>query len=106
MLRISVARSLISWAGSIQRSAFVDEILATLRDSRSCSIRSAAKTAHRKPAEVLKADAELLAVMTVLDECAEDSSSRPGGELAPLFTEGMTKALWTRQTLTHKSPHA
>jgi WD40 repeat protein len=44
-----------------------------------------------KPAGVLAVNAGLLIVIDALDECAEDNSGRPGGELLPLLLSGLLK---------------
>jgi WD40 repeat protein len=44
-----------------------------------------------KPAGVFAVNAGLLIVIDALDECAEDNSGRPGGELLPLLLRGLLK---------------
>jgi WD40 repeat protein len=44
-----------------------------------------------KPAGVLAVNAGLLIVIDAMDECTEDTSGRPGGELLPLLLRGLLK---------------
>jgi hypothetical protein len=78
-----------------QQSAFADMISAKLRDSpdiaSSEGLQKLASELLFKPAGALAADAELLVVIDALDECAEDSSGCPGGELLPLLLRGLLK---------------
>jgi WD40 repeat protein len=76
-----------------QHSAFAEAISARLRDSpdiaSSEGLQKLATELLFQPAGVLAADAGLLVVIDALDECAEDSSGRPGGELLPLLLRGL-----------------
>jgi WD40 repeat protein len=78
-----------------QQSAFAEAILARLRDSpdiaSSESLQKLATELLFHPAGVLAADAGLLVVIDALDECAEDSNGRPGGELLPLLLRGLLR---------------
>jgi WD40 repeat protein len=78
-----------------QQSDFAEAISAKLRDSpdiaSSEGLQKLATELLFQPAGVLSADAGLLVVIDALDECAEDSSGRPGGELLPLLLRGLLK---------------
>jgi WD40 repeat protein len=76
-----------------QQSAFAAAISARLRDSpdiaSSEGLQRLTTELLFQPASVLAADAGLLVVIDALDECLEDSSGRPGGELLPLLLRGL-----------------
>jgi WD40 repeat protein len=78
-----------------QQSAFAEAISARLRDTPDiASSEGLLKLSTEllfQPAGVLAADAGLLVVIDALDECTEDSSGRPGGELLPLLLRGLLK---------------
>jgi WD40 repeat protein len=78
-----------------QQAAFAEAISARLRDSpdiaSSEGLQKLATELLFQPAGVLAADAGLLVVIDALDECAEDSSGRPGGELLPLLLRDLLK---------------
>jgi WD40 repeat protein len=78
-----------------QQSAFAEAISARLRDSpdiaSSEGLQRLTTELLFKPEGTLAADAGLLVVIDALDECAEDNSGRPGGELLPLLLRGLLK---------------
>jgi WD40 repeat protein len=78
-----------------QQSAFAEAITARLRDSpdiaSSEGLQKLVTELLFQPAGVLAADAGFLVVIDALDECAQDSSGRPGGELLPLLLRGLLK---------------
>jgi WD40 repeat protein len=78
-----------------QQAAFAEAISAKLRDSpdiaSSEGLQKLATELLFQPAGVLAADAGLLVVIDALDECAEDDSGRPGGDLLPLLLRGLLK---------------
>jgi WD40 repeat protein len=75
--------------------AFFDAISATLRDSpeltSSEGLQKLVAELLVKPARVLADSAGLLIVIDAMDECSEDSSGRPDGELLPLLLHGLLK---------------
>jgi hypothetical protein len=90
----SVIRTLAyQLAGS--HSAFAAAISPTVHDSpelaHSEGLQKLVTELLVKPAGVLTVNAGLLIVIDALDECAEDNSGRPGGELLPLLLSGLLK---------------
>jgi WD40 repeat protein len=73
--------------------AFSDAISATLQDSPelafSESLQKLTTELLVKPAGVLAVNDGLLIVIDAMDECTEDDSGRPGGELLPLLLRGL-----------------
>jgi WD40 repeat protein len=76
-----------------RRTTFADVLLGTLQDApdlaSSESLQKLTTELLFKSAGALAADAGLLLVIDAMDECAEDMSGRPGGELLPLLLRGL-----------------
>jgi WD40 repeat protein len=76
-----------------QRPVFAHAVSTTLRDSpdlaSSQGLQKLAPGLLFNPANVFAADSGLLVVIDALDECVEDSSGRPGGELLPLLLRAL-----------------
>jgi WD40 repeat protein len=90
----SVIRSL-AYQLAGRHSAFSAAISPTVHDSpelaHSDGLQKLVTELLVKPAGVLAVNAGLLIVIDALDECAEDNSGRPGGELLPLLLSGLLK---------------
>jgi WD40 repeat protein len=75
--------------------ALFDAISATLQDSPELALSESLQKLLAellvKPAGALAVNAGLLIVIDAMDECSEDSSGRPGGELLPLLLRGLMK---------------
>jgi WD40 repeat protein len=76
-----------------KQSVFADALSATLQDAPDlASAQGLQKLTNEllfNPDAVIAADARLILVLDALDECSEDSSGRPGGELVPLLLRGL-----------------
>jgi hypothetical protein len=76
-----------------KQAVFADALSATLQNAPDLASAEGLQRLTTellfKPARVMTADAKLLIVIDALDECNEDSSGRPGGELGPLLLGGL-----------------
>jgi hypothetical protein len=76
-----------------KQAVFADALSATLQDAPDlASAQGLQKLTNEllfNPAAVIPADVRLILVIDALDECSEDSSGRPGGELLPLLLRGL-----------------
>jgi hypothetical protein len=80
---------------SRHQPAFFDAISATLRDSPELALSESLQKLTTellvKPAGVFAVNTGLLIVIDAMDECSEDRSGRPGGELLPILLRGLQK---------------
>jgi hypothetical protein len=76
-----------------QHQAFSKVIVRLIQDSpdlaSSESLQKLAAELFFKPARDLPANSRLVVVIDAMDECIEDKSGRPGGELLPLLLRGL-----------------
>jgi hypothetical protein len=76
-----------------KQGVFADALSAALQDAPELAsaegLQRLTTELFFNPAGVIAADAGLLLVVDALDECNEDSSGRPGGELVPLLLRGL-----------------
>jgi WD40 repeat protein len=76
-----------------KQAVFADALSATLQDAPDLASAEGLQRLTTEllfnPAGVTAADTRLLLVIDALDECNEDSSGRPGGELLPLLLRGL-----------------
>jgi WD40 repeat protein len=83
----------IAYQLSRKQAVFADALSATLQNAPDLAsgegLHKLTTELLLKPSGVIAADARLLLVMDALDECNEDSSGRPGGELLPLLLRGL-----------------